>query len=474
MATNISLTSNVSGVTYTWTCTASSGNITGFSAGTGPIISQFLINTGSGIETVTYSITPHANGCAGNIYNYLVTVYPTPNLLNSPLAKSQCNNLPTNIALVSNIAGTTFSWTCTPSSVNITGFTPGSGLLINQVLINSGFNPETVVYHIVPSANGCNGISTDYTVTVNPVANVILTPPAQSMCSGGTTSFAITSGVAGATFSWTVTPGAGRIAGFSNGSGAMISQTLTLFGFSTDSLTYNVTSSANGCTGSLNHAIARVMPTTPTTFTLCNDPVTTTNAAPITLRGGIPLGGVYSGAGVSGGIFDPAAAGAGNHVITYTYTNSQTCSTSATQTLSVLAATPFTCGTTLTDVRDSKVYSTVLVGGQCWMADNLNYGNAINSTIPQRDNCIIEKYCYAESNINCNTQGGFYQWDEVMHYADIANGQGICPPAGISRMKPNGLRCLTSLVPGQMPLPAENLLLEEHPLSMLSSTDSAT
>jgi uncharacterized protein (TIGR02145 family) len=208
----------------------------------------------------------------------------------------------------------------------------------------------------------------------------------------------------------------------------MISQTLTLFGFSTDSLTYNVTSSANGCTGSQNHAIARVMPTTPTTFTICNDPVTTTNAAPITLRGGIPLGGVYSGAGVSGGVFDPSVAGAGNHVITYTYTNSQTCSMSATQTLSVLASTPFTCGTTFTDVRDAKVYSTVLVGGQCWMADNLNYGNAINSTIPQRDNCIIEKYCYAESTINCNTQGGFYQWDEVMHYADIANGQGICPP----------------------------------------------
>ncbi|NOU45634.1 MAG: T9SS type A sorting domain-containing protein [Bacteroidales bacterium] len=47
---------------------------------------------------------------------------------------------------------------------------------------------------------------------------------------------------------------------------------------------------------------------------------------PITLTGGLPEGGVYSGDGVSGNIFDQAVAGAGNHLISYTYTDAEFCS----------------------------------------------------------------------------------------------------------------------------------------------------
>ncbi|HQG73007.1 hypothetical protein, partial [Tenuifilum sp.] len=46
---------------------------------------------------------------------------------------------------------------------------------------------------------------------------------------------------------------------------------------------------------------------------------------PIALDGGSPTGGVYSGNGVSGSTFDPAAAGAGTHTITYTYTDGNGC-----------------------------------------------------------------------------------------------------------------------------------------------------
>jgi PKD repeat protein len=46
--------------------------------------------------------------------------------------------------------------------------------------------------------------------------------------------------------------------------------------------------------------------------------------APFQIGGGTPIGGVYSGKGVSNGIFDPVAAGVGSHIITYTYTNPQT------------------------------------------------------------------------------------------------------------------------------------------------------
>ena len=42
-------------------------------------------------------------------------------------------------------------------------------------------------------------------------------------------------------------------------------------------------------------------------------------AAPIVLAGGDPEGGIYTGPGVSDGIFDPAEAGLGTHTITYAY-----------------------------------------------------------------------------------------------------------------------------------------------------------
>jgi hypothetical protein len=48
-------------------------------------------------------------------------------------------------------------------------------------------------------------------------------------------------------------------------------------------------------------------------------------AGSVALPAGTPSGGVYTGAGVSGTMFDPAAAGAGTHWITYTYTNANGC-----------------------------------------------------------------------------------------------------------------------------------------------------
>jgi gliding motility-associated-like protein len=59
------------------------------------------------------------------------------------------------------------------------------------------------------------------------------------------------------------------------------------------------------------------------------------DASPLQLTGGNPAGGVYSGTGVSNGIFDPAAAGAGTFVITYTYTAPNNCIGVATTTVTV-------------------------------------------------------------------------------------------------------------------------------------------
>ena len=86
-----------------------------------------------------------------------------------------------------------------------------------------------------------------------------------------------------------------------------------------------------------------------------------------------------------------------------------------------------TCGDRFTDIRNGQVYNTVLIGEQCWMAENLNIGEMINGTEEMTDNGIIEKYCYDDNTSNCDTYGGLYQWDEMIQYTSNNPRQGICP-----------------------------------------------
>ena len=100
---------------------------------------------------------------------------------------------------------------------------------------------------------------------------------------------------------------------------------------------------------------------------------------------------------------------------------------------------PVTCGNSLTDARNGKIYSTILIGTQCWMAQNLNIGTEVSGTDEQTNNGIIEKYCYTDSDANCDVYGGLYQWGELVQYFNGAsntttwnpsptvNVTGICP-----------------------------------------------
>jgi hypothetical protein len=63
---------------------------------------------------------------------------------------------------------------------------------------------------------------------------------------------------------------------------------------------------------------------------------TCVNYAAVTLAGA-PAGGTFSGTGVTGASFDPATAGVGSHIITYSYTDANGCANSATTTVVVEA-----------------------------------------------------------------------------------------------------------------------------------------
>lgn len=87
-------------------------------------------------------------------------------------------------------------------------------------------------------------------------------------------------------------------------------------------ITYTVAGTASGCTNTTTvSVIVNALPT------VSLDPFASVcdNAGNLTLSGGTPAGGDYSGPGVSNGEFDPAAAGVGTHTITYTYEDANSC-----------------------------------------------------------------------------------------------------------------------------------------------------
>jgi uncharacterized protein (TIGR02145 family) len=602
-STNSPLTSNVPGTTFHWAATLTMGNITGYSADSGLVINQILINSLSTPGIVTYHITPKVGSCIGTTVDFPVTVNVGDSV---KVSISSSNN---NIC-----AGTTVIFTATPtnpgttpnyqwkvngnnSGTNSTTFTytPLNGDVVTCLLTSSltsciSNNPALsnsilmvidsvliVNISINPSSNPvCAGISVTFTATpvnggttpsyqwkvndvnagtnspvysyvplngdqvnceltssvdcplTNPVTSntlsmttnnnlpvsLVIAASANPFCPGSSVTFTTTPTNGGTTpsFQWKVN---GANAGtdspnytYNPANGDMVSCVLTssvacpitnpitsntllmtinnslpagvsitassnpfcpgssvtftatpINGGSTPSYQWKVngvnvgtnsstysydpvdgdsvrcvmTSNLSCVTGNPASSAKIIMSGTLApivTFTSCFDTITMINAKPIKLKGGIPLGGVYSGPGVNSltGIFTPALAGIGTHTITYTYTNAELCSALAHTHIINYPLSIVNCGSPITDIRDNQVYQTVQIGTQCWLASNLNYGTILTSSQDQRDNCLVEKYCYNDNPINCTNYGGLYQWDKLMLFDETPANQGFCPP----------------------------------------------
>jgi uncharacterized protein (TIGR02145 family) len=426
--TNILLQSNNPASTYTYTATSTSPFITGFSGGTANPIQQTLLNTGTEVDSVIYKVVPFATPCSGDTTKFYVVVNPLP-IVNNPVTEfSICSGSAVNIPLISIPAGALFTWTVSSASPGLLGYTgqtiPTSAFV--QTIINPGYSNGTVTYSIVAHLNGCSGPEKVFTITLKPNPDIYFSPAKDTICSGAQTNVQNLSHVTGTTFSWTVSTIAPQITGFGPGAESVIQQTLFNASNNPGDVDYLVTPSSNGCSGTAGHLFIRVNPQPFISFTPCFDTMTTTQSKAIKLKGGIPYGGNYSGAGVNSttGILTPATAGVGDHSITYTYTYADLCVTSAASRVHIYSTPLFTCGNNLTDIRDNKSYPTVQIGTQCWMSADLNYGIEIPSTQYQRDNCFSEVY----HNPAASSQKPVYQWDEIMRYDDTPGLQGLCPP----------------------------------------------
>jgi uncharacterized protein (TIGR02145 family) len=279
----------------------------------------------------------------------------------------------------------------------------------------------------ITNTDGCSATSSNKTVTVNPnlLVNVSISVSANPICGAGSSVTFTANPANGGTpsYQWyrnAVPVGTGQpLYTYVPANGDLVSCILT----SSEVCTLNNPASSN--------TISMIIANPPVvTFTSCFDTVTILNAQPIVLKGGIPLGGTYSGMGVNSGtgVFTPSIAGIGTKTITYSYTNVSLCSASKTKTIIIQSAPAFTCGNNLIDLRDNKEYPTVQIGSQCWMAANLNYGTMLISSLHQSDNCIPEKYCNNDLATNCQLGSIYYQWDEIMQYDDTPGLKGLCPP----------------------------------------------
>lgn len=300
--------------------TAGGGTISAYNwnfPGATPATSTSQTPTGIVYSTPgTYTITATAtNECGIASDNEQFTVMPLP-VADAGNDTSICAGQSVSIGSAP-LVNYTYSWSSNPP-----GFSSG---LSNPVVTPT----ITTTYVVTAFANGCTQTDT-VTVTVNPLPVVVAGTP-QTVCIDASPFNISGSSPAGGTFSGT---------GISNAANGTFDPAAA--GTGTHTITYSYTDPGTNCSNAATVNITVVplpVVSAGSGLTLCNQPGT------VALSGYSPAGGTWSGAAVTaGGIFDPAAAGNGMHVLTYTFTDANSCSSSDTIHINVINPTPAQAG----------------------------------------------------------------------------------------------------------------------------------
>ncbi len=269
-STGISVSSSISGTTFSWMTTSTA--VSGANPDSGNVISQILTATGTLVGNAVYTIIPTYNGCSGTPLQVTVFVTPKPIITATPNALSICSGSTATVAFSSSMPNTIISWNLVQT--NVIGGIAGTGTSISQNLSTISNASGEVVYAIIPSVNGCSANTTLVSITVNPIPVATINPASgQTICSGETTSIALSSSVINTSFSWNVIQS--NLIGTLSDNGATIAQTLSTVLQSIGTANYLITPIAQGCIGTSVSVIVNVNPTpeffgTPTQLPICS------------------------------------------------------------------------------------------------------------------------------------------------------------------------------------------------------------
>jgi len=300
---------------------------------------------GVGSHLIVYQYTSF-DGCTGS-YSQNVNVNPLPTLLITGLNAAYCIDVP-DAPLTGTPAGGVFS---------------GNGISGNSFypfIADTGIHIITYTY---TAGTGCtNSISQAVEVTPMPVASFTGLSP--SLC------------VSAANNTLTGSPLGGTFSG--NGiSGNIFSPSAAGVGTHTIKYFY---SDGNGCTDSSGQSVVVMALPAVTFFGL--DPEYCVDALTVSLVG-FPLGGTFSGPGISGSLFDPGSAGIGTHSVTYSYTDGNGCADSVAQNVIVNALpvpviTPD--GDTTFCQGDSVVLNTIVATSYLWSTGDTTSSLTVKSS----------------------------------------------------------------------------------------------
>ena len=209
--------SDVTGESYSWvlTNTGIPAQVTGYPSpsGNGDIPGGVIENTGTDSYTLIYDVTVDFEGCLGNMEQFSITVEPAPSVNFDVLDQSVCSGGNSGSVNLSSLTPSVeISWSIDSSLYpNISGINQltGTTTIPAYTLSNSGSSPVELVFiaqAVTTSAGSCIGAPVEYSIIVNPAAEM---DPIENMifCNGETTteitfSTAINDGTT--EYNWTV------------------------------------------------------------------------------------------------------------------------------------------------------------------------------------------------------------------------------------------------------------------------------
>jgi hypothetical protein len=274
--------------------------------------------TGSGAASYTWAatmtVTDNVAFTPTATDTYTVTGTDVNGCENTDMITVTVNTLPT---VVANSTATTV---CSGSSVTLTGsgaisYTWAAAISVTD---NVAFNPTATDTYTVTGTDGNGCTDTDMiTVTVNALPTVVANSTATAVCDGSPVTL---TGSGATSYTWAAT--------------MTVTDNVAFTPTATD--TYTVTGTdGNGCTNT--DMITVTVNALPTVTAVIPQSSVCVDDGNLTLTGGSPAAGTWSGTNVAAGIFNPTTVG--SVTITYTYTDGNGCTNSATDNISVDACT---------------------------------------------------------------------------------------------------------------------------------------